>query len=81
LIWMAYFYNFPSTPVCLILSEPDRSTKWTVAWLFISLPALDVYILMMNIQCDRVDSSFFGVLQTSLFMSPNKSKFNASSAD
>ena len=61
---MAYFSNFPSTPVCLILYEPDRSTKCIVAWLFISLPGFEVSSFMMKIQWDLVDSSFFGVLQT-----------------
>lgn len=79
-MWIASFSSFPSTPVCLILYEPDKSTKWIVAWLLISLPGFDVYSLIIKIQWDLVDSSFFGVLQTSLFMSPRSNKLSASSA-
>jgi hypothetical protein len=79
-MWIASFSSLPSTPVCLILYEPDKSTKWIVAWLFISLPGFDVYNLIIKIQWDLVDSSFFGVLHTYLFMSPRSNKLRASSA-
>ena len=61
---MAYFSNFPSTPVFFILYEPERSTKWIVAWLFMSLPGFEVSSLIMKMQWDLVDSSFLGVLHT-----------------
>jgi hypothetical protein len=69
---MAYFYSSPSTPVCLILSEPERSTKCTEATVFMSLPVLEDSMLMMKMQCERVDSSFLGVLLTTLLVSPMK---------
>lgn len=34
----------------------------------------------MNIQCDLVDASFFGVSAITLFYSPMNNKFNASSS-
>lgn len=62
----------------MILYEPDKSTKLTVATLLTSLPGLDVYNIIMKIQWERVDSSFFYVLQTTRFVSPTNSKSIAS---
>ena len=69
-MFMASFSNRPSTPVCLILSEPERSTKCTEATVFISLPGFDDSMLMIKIQWERVDSSFLGVLLTTRLVSP-----------
>lgn len=52
---MAYFSRSPSTPVVLILSEPDKSTRWTDATVFISLPGFELSMLMIKMQWERVD--------------------------
>ena len=43
-----------------------------------SLSAFDIYKLMVKMQWDRVDSSFFGVLLTTLFRSPRNRQLRAS---
>ena len=80
LINLASFYKSPSTPVFPILSEPLRSTKCTRETVFTSELGFRVSIIMMNMQWDLVDASFLGVSETTLFVSPMKSRFRASSS-
>lgn len=80
LIPVASLYNIPSTPVLPILSLPLKSTKHNFETVFTSDVGLRHSNITMNMQCDLVDASFFGVSAITLFYSPMNNKFNASSS-
>ena len=59
-----------------LLSDPERSTRWSLETVFISEPAFLDSIWIIKMQCDLVDASFFGVSLTTLLVSPIKSKLS-----
>ena len=77
---LASFCKRPSTPVLPILSEPLRSTRCTRETVLTSELGFRLSIIMMNIQWDLVDASFFGVSETTRLVSPIKRRFKASSS-
>ncbi len=80
LILIASVYSSPSTPVLPILSEPERSTRWILAVVFIAEFGAWETTYKIKIQWDLVDASFLGVSQTTLLVSPINNKFKASSS-
>ena len=80
LILIASVYNNPSTPVLPILSDPERSTRWILAVVFIAEFGAWETTYKIKIQWDLVDASFLGVSQTTLLVSPINNKFKASSS-
>lgn len=70
MIPVASLYRSPVTPVYLILSEPERSTKWILETVFISEFVFLDSIIIIKMQWDLVETSFLGVSQITLLLSP-----------
>lgn len=77
----ASFCNIPSTPVFPILSLPLRSTRQTFETVFTSEAGFLHSKIMMKMQWDLVEASFFGVSAITRFCSPMKRRLRASSSD
>ena len=69
-----------STPDLCTRSDPDKSTKCSFDTRFTSDPSRWDSNQMTKMQCDLVEASFFGVSETTRFVSPMNSKFRASSS-
>ena len=61
LMYFSSARRVPPTPVFATLSEPARSTRWSLAFLMVSEPGSLELKWMVKIQCERVDAMFIGV--------------------